>query len=114
MSSTAELLRADFWATWHRVGAQQQAQQQAWLTLLRAHGVKAAHPDDGWHDRAAHAFSLQYPHLRSTLAPGDVVALGTPASYRLFTVRAITMSGPLARRLCYHYDPAEVRGALHS
>ena len=70
-----------------------------WVIKLRSLGIKAAHPDDGWHDRENKHFGLCYPYFDEGLQVGDMVALG---DYEKFVVVVIShTSGMLSKR--YHY-----------
>ena len=53
-------------------------QQDEWIAALRAQGVKAAHPDDGWVDREANTVLFTYPQFDDGAKVGDLVALGWP------------------------------------
>lgn len=64
------------------------AQESAWVAELRAAGVKAAHPNDGWVNREKNYFQLAYPQFNDGLAVGDLAALGS-ASRGHFIVRVI-------------------------
>lgn len=54
--------------------------EQEWIAALRADGVKAAHPDDGWVKRDENRVHLCYPQFNDNPAVGDLIALGS--SYR--------------------------------
>lgn len=53
-------------------------EQAQWIADLRAQGVKAAHPDDGWVNREQNQLHFCYPQFNDGAAIGDVVALGWP------------------------------------
>lgn len=57
-----------------------QDEERDWIRDLRARGVKAAHPDDGWVKRDEKKVHLEYPQFGSvrTLEIGDLIALGSP------------------------------------
>jgi hypothetical protein len=61
-------------------------EQRAWVAELRAQGVKAAHPDDGWVKRDRNTVHLCYPQFDDGLRAGDLLALGRPAEYRIVRV----------------------------
>ena len=50
--------------------------KQLWITELRAVGIKAAHPDDGWVNRKINHIYFCYPHFNDGAKKGDLVALG--------------------------------------
>lgn len=65
-----------------------------WVARLRADGVKAAHPDDGWVDRHLNEVYLCYPQFNDGLGIGARLALGWPDRYRIVRVtgsRALTI-----------------------
>lgn len=67
-------------------------EQSEWIANLRANGVKAAHPDDGWvdRDRSPQRVHLEYPQFNDGLDVGDLLALGWPfAKTRIVRVTAI-------------------------
>lgn len=54
--------------------------EATWVAGLRAQGVKAARPDDGWVDREHNTVAMEYPQFNDGLAVGDLLALGWPWS----------------------------------
>lgn len=62
------------------------AEVREWIAKLRAAGVKAAHPDDGWVDREADTVHLCYPQFNDGLGVGDLLALGGPERSRIVRV----------------------------
>ena len=65
-------------------------EQAAWVADLRAAGVKAAHPDDGWVDRAANTVQLAYATFNDNLQVGDLLALGSPWDRRPTRIVRVT------------------------
>jgi hypothetical protein len=61
-----------------RIDRDMQTQKREWIAGLRARGVKAAHPDDGWVDRDKNRVHLCYPDFNDGLKVGDLLALGWP------------------------------------
>jgi len=53
-------------------------EQDVWIAGLRAAGVKAAHPADGWVNREHNFVQLVYPQFNDGAVAGDLVALGSP------------------------------------
>ncbi len=53
-------------------------EQDDWIAALRADGVKAAHPDDGWVNRKDNFVQFVYPQFNDGAKAGDLVALGCP------------------------------------
>jgi hypothetical protein len=67
----------------HRnIAEQMEAEQTQWIADLRAAGVKAAHPDDGWVDRQENYVRLVYPQFDDGIVVGDIIALGWPQRHR--------------------------------
>lgn len=64
----------------------QQRELNAWVDKLRAMGVKAAHPDDGWVDRERQTVRLQNAQFDDGLKRGELLALGSPDRYRVVLV----------------------------
>lgn len=73
----------EFARTWNQVCADHKRAEDAWIARLRRHGVKAAHPDDGWVDRASNSLQFVYPQFNDGARVGDIVALGWPDRYRI-------------------------------
>jgi hypothetical protein len=60
------------------IATSMEQEQQAWIAKLRAEGVKAAHPDDGWVNRKDNVLQFVYPQFNDGAGCGDLVALGWP------------------------------------
>ena len=60
------------------VAAGMERNQDSWIAALRAAGVRAAHPDDGWVDREENTVYFCYPQFDDGVAVGDLIALGWP------------------------------------
>ena len=67
-----------FVALYHRICDDFEAEEQAWVAMLRYHGFKAAHPNDGWVDRDAKTVRLAYPQFNDGADAGDLLMLGWP------------------------------------
>jgi len=63
-------------AVWHRLCDESACRRQEWIRALRQQGIRAAHPDDGWVNRADNEVHLCYPHFDDGLGVGDLLALG--------------------------------------
>lgn len=70
--------RSSIGESWMRIGREMEAEKKAWIADLRAYGVKAAHPNDGWVDREKHEVFLCYPQFNDGVTVGDTIALGSP------------------------------------
>jgi hypothetical protein len=79
-------------------------QEREWVEHLRARGVKAAHPDDGWVDRQKNTVQFAYPHFNDRPSVGDVIALG--CGWRSEEARAVRVAGitrTLFGYVLYHF-----------
>jgi hypothetical protein len=65
-------------ALFANIAADMERNQAGWIAALRASGVKAAHPDDGWVDRECNTVFFCYPQFDDGVAVGDLIALGWP------------------------------------
>lgn len=68
----------NFHVEWVKIGIERKREQDEWIATLRAQGVKAAHPDDGWVDRMENSVFFAYPQFNDGAQVGDLVALGWP------------------------------------
>lgn len=68
---------------WDGIVARQESEKQSWTEILRARGVKYAHPDDGWvhRENGTHTVSW-YPQFDDRPEVGDLIAFGCPPSRR--------------------------------
>lgn len=74
---------AEFVRMYNNAQREQARDTREWIDLLRAHGVAAAHPDDGWVDRRRDRVMLCYPDFDDGVEIGSLIALGRPDDYRL-------------------------------
>lgn len=86
------------------------SQRQAWIEELRALGVKAAHPDDGWVHRECdpQKIHMEYPHFNDGLGVGELLALGQPfrrEETRIVRVIKIEDTGRLIPMRYYTFEP---------
>jgi len=65
-------------ATFANIACNMEREQNSWITALRAAGVKAAHPDDGWVNREHNTVFFCYPQFDDGVEIGDLIALGWP------------------------------------
>lgn len=64
---------------WESIVARAEFAKMSWTDILRARGVKLAHPDDGWVKRDQGKFSLSwYPQFDDRPEVGDLIAFGRP------------------------------------
>lgn len=68
----------DFINLWNKIISDGEKEEINWVTELRAKGVKAAHPDDGWVDRENNSIHFAYPQFDDGVNLDDVIALGWP------------------------------------
>ena len=89
-------------------------QQAEWIAELRAAGVKAAHPDDGWVDRDVDTVYFCYPQFDDGVAVGDLIALGWPkwnskkAQHRIVRVTGRTC-GQFQQRWAFEAVPSNAK-----
>lgn len=85
---------------YEKICSEDKRKTEEWVERLRSLGVKAAHPDDGWHERGEYRFGLAYAYFNDGIEVGDMVALG---DYEKFVVVIVNkISGFLSKR--YHYQ----------
>lgn len=77
---------SDFMRLWTSICMKQYERETEWIKGLRANGVKASHPDDGWVDREKNEIHLCYPQFNDGLKVGDRLALGTHDKFRIVEV----------------------------
>ena len=77
------------------INLEMREKKERWIEALQRAGVVAAHPDDGWVDRAKNSMQMVYPHFSGLIEVGSRIALGQPDKYRIVDVTAIrkTMFG---------------------
>jgi hypothetical protein len=61
---------------WADICIEGERKEKEWIAALRSHGVKAAHPNDGWIDREKNELHFCYPQFNDGAGIGDIVALG--------------------------------------
>lgn len=76
-----------------------------WIDWLRQGGIKAAHPDDGWHERDKGYFQFSYPYFNDGVKEGDMVALGDYEKFIVLVVTGIDKSffGMTRYKYSFHY-----------
>ena len=90
---------------WVDVCLAAQNKQDAWVASLRAQGVKAAHPDDGWVDREHNRVQLVYPVFDDNQRVGELIALGDADEHRLVRVTSIRTSLWFKEIVHYSFEP---------
>ncbi|MBR8182070.1 hypothetical protein KDW54_06615 [Burkholderia ambifaria] len=68
---------ADFMSAWVGFCREGENEKRQWIAGLRARGIKAAHPDDGWVDRRLNSVTLIYTDFNDGVNIDDLVALGS-------------------------------------
>lgn len=83
-----------------------QQEERSWVARLRAQGIKAAHPDDGWVHRDTNKIHLEYPQFNDGLGVGDLLALGWAhrRDYRIVRVTKVEPVGRLIPMTYYHFN----------
>ena len=79
----------DAMARWAEICHEDDRKEDKWIESLRAEGVKAAHPDDGWVDREADSVHFAYARFDDGVNVGDMIALGCADKWRIVTVTEI-------------------------
>lgn len=84
------------------------------VRAMKALGVDAAHPDDGWHKRDTHEVHLCYPFFEGRIKVGSRIALhashainAEPGTVKIVTVTEVKR-GIMPNHERYAYDPATV------
>ena len=98
---------ANFMRTMIEVDREMKSDAELCREWLIAQGVKLAHPDDGWVNRADHSLYPCYPLFNMRPAIGDKIALGSPyrpASYRFAFVTKIEPT-LFRQNLRYFFNP---------
>lgn len=91
-------------ALWDRICDGQASAQARGSALLRAHGVKLEHPDDGWVDRERNTITPSYPRFDDGVEVGDLIALGWPRDgYRLVRCTRIVQRRILIPTVTYSF-----------
>lgn len=66
-------------ALWEDITARHEFAKMSWTDILRARGVKYAHPDDGWVNRERNRHTRSwYPQYDDHPEVGDLIAFGCP------------------------------------
>ena len=63
--------------------------EREWVREMQEAGVKAAHPDDGWVDRARNTVHFCYPQFDFGPTVGDRIVLGGHDKHRIVRVTAV-------------------------
>lgn len=98
----------EFCESMMRIENEQEIKEKKWIEWLRLGGIKAAHPNDGWHKpdkETFHAgyFELSYPQFDDGIEEGDMVVLGTPSQFRVVQVKKIK-KGWVGGKTYYYND----------
>ena len=96
-----------------KVAQEMETEEEQWIAALRAQGVKAAHPDDGWVNRKENFVCFCYPQFNDGPKVGDLIALGWPGGppkykrnqWRLVRVTAVGVGNFSGMKV--HYFEAE-------
>jgi hypothetical protein len=67
-----------FVRAYDRICREEKQKETEWIKKLRAFGIKAAHPNDGWHEKEHQEVTLCYPRFNDGVEIGDQIALGDP------------------------------------
>lgn len=91
-------------AWWSDICHAADRREDEWIRTLRADGVKAAHPDDGWVDRKEDSINFAYARFNDGVKPGDRIALGDPHKWRIVTVTKIVDCGIIMPMRRYFFE----------
>ncbi len=106
--------RADLVERYAGICHRMQGERARWIAWLRAYGIKAAHPDDGWVTRNTNMkddgsrrdwVELVYPMFDDGVVAGDLIALGWPDRFRVVRVTAVRSRGFLWATTVYEFAP---------
>ena len=78
---------------WADICSEQVREEEAWIVHLRAHGIKAAHPNDGWVKRDRKEVHFAYPFFNDGCGVGDLVMLGWPDKSAQKSLRLVRIIG---------------------
>jgi hypothetical protein len=99
-------------AMFANIAGEMERDQALWIAALRAAGVKAAHPDDGWVNRRDNFVQFVYPQFNDGAQAGDLVALGWPQWGRANSQHRVVRLVKFHRgRFCdgsWEFEPANV------
>lgn len=89
---------------WNDTVAAQIREEKDATRALRKMNIRAAHPDDGWVDRARDAVRFVYPQFDDGVLPGHLIALGWPwKGYRIVRCREVAEVGIVSRAVEYRF-----------
>lgn len=84
----------EFQKLWQAAQVEYAQREREWIADLRARGIVAAHPDDGWVNRDLNEIFFAYPQFDDGVRVGARVALGEPYG----KTRIIQLTGVSVRR----------------
>jgi len=76
----------NFMEHWKNICMEADKKEEQWVNKLRADGVSASHPNDGWINRKDNELILIYPEFNDGVKIGSIVALGDPDKYKLVKI----------------------------
>lgn len=85
--------------SYKKIDEEESKKEIEFVRKLRELGIRAAHPDDGWHKREEGYFGLSYPYFNEGVEVGDMVALGNPERFVVVIVKKV--NGFLSKRYYY-------------
>lgn len=79
-------------------------ERKDWIQQLKAEGVKAAHPLDGWVNQKKKELVFQYPHwVDFFVGVGDTIAIGDEQSWMLCQIQSYR-KGAFGEILYFTYE----------
>lgn len=105
----------DFQESWDMAERQHHELKVQWIASLRASGVKAAHPRDGWVDEEARSVCFMNPYFDDGVHVGSLIVLGRPWERESQTVRVTGRTISIFGQRRWIFDavhPAELVGGV--
>ena len=97
---------AEFVSHWDQICGDMEKMERKWIQDLRAHGFKAAHPNDGWVNRETNEVVFTYPQFNDGAGIGDLVMIGWAGDKDQRPVRLIAQR----RGFLLHWKFEDARG----
>jgi hypothetical protein len=91
---------------WDKIAEQNGIEAAQWVRFLRSLGIKAAHPDDGWVDRAENNVIFCYPQFNDKPKVSDLVVLGSHynSKNRIVRITRAAKWGIVSRSTKYYFE----------
>lgn len=104
ISSNGSAAGNSFFGTFMQIYEAEEKANRTWIAEMRALGVAAIHPDDGWVDRADSTVLLCYPGFqKASIEAGDTIALGDHEKWRIVEVVEVVPSRLFPDHIRYRF-----------